>query len=84
MIFDFEPGDRVVNPNNSMNEYIINKKLYDDKTGEVQIFNDITIGKYDVQVTKRVNEFLHLNTQYHKRFEPEHTESDMADDEGRK
>jgi len=42
------------------------------------------VGKYDVQVTKRVNEFLHLNTQYHKRFEPEHPESDMADEEGRK
>ncbi len=39
---------RVVQPNNSLNEYVINKKLVDDKTGEVQIINDITIGMYDV------------------------------------
>ena len=41
---------RVINPNNSMNEYVVNKRLYDDKTGEVQVFNDICVGKYDVQV----------------------------------
>ena len=41
---------RVVQPNNSMTEYAVNKKLYDDKTGEVKIFNNITIGKYDVVV----------------------------------
>jgi len=39
---------RVVNPNNSLSEYAINKKLYDDKTNEVSIANDITVGKYDV------------------------------------
>ena len=39
---------RVVNPNNSLSEYAINKKLYDDKTNEIKIINDITIGKYDV------------------------------------
>ena len=33
-----------------MSEYIINKKLVDDKTGEIKIFNDITVGKYDVIV----------------------------------
>ena len=41
---------RLVNPNNSMNEYVMNKRLYDDKTGEAQIVNDITVGKYDVIV----------------------------------
>jgi hypothetical protein len=41
---------RVIQPNNSMNEYVINKRLYDDKTGEVQVMNDMTIGKYDVIV----------------------------------
>ena len=35
---------RVINPNNSMNEYVVNKRLYDDKTGEVQVFNDICVG----------------------------------------
>ena len=39
---------RVVNPNNSLTEYAINKKLYDDKTNEIKITNDITVGKYDV------------------------------------
>tara|TARA_R110002012_G_scaffold52941_1_gene136021 strand:+ start:4939 stop:7137 length:2199 start_codon:yes stop_codon:yes gene_type:complete len=39
---------RVVQPNNSLSEYVINKKLVDDKTGEIQIINNITIGKYDV------------------------------------
>ncbi len=39
---------RVVQPNNSLSEYIINKQLVDDKTGEIQIINNITIGKYDV------------------------------------
>jgi hypothetical protein len=39
---------RVVQPNNSLSEYVINKKLVDDKSGEIQIVNNITIGKYDV------------------------------------
>ena len=41
---------RIVNPNNSMSEYVINKKLVDDKTNEVKLINDITIGKYDLAV----------------------------------
>ena len=41
---------RVVQPNNSLSEYMLNKKLVDDKTGEIQIINNITIGKYDVIV----------------------------------
>mgnify|MGYP003148165253 CR=1 FL=1 len=39
---------RVIQPNNSLSEYVINKKLVDDKTGEIEVFNDITVGKYDV------------------------------------
>jgi len=41
---------RLVNPNNSMNEYVINKRLYDDKSGETHVINDMTRGKYDVIV----------------------------------
>ena len=41
---------RIVNPNNSMSEYVINKKLVDDKSSEIKIINDITIGKYDLVV----------------------------------
>ena len=39
---------RVVQPNNSLSEYVVNKKLVDDKSGEIKIVNNITIGKYDV------------------------------------
>jgi hypothetical protein len=41
---------RVVQPNNSMSEYVINKRLVDDKTGEIKVMNDITVGRYDVIV----------------------------------
>ena len=55
---------RVVQPNNSMSEYSVNKQLYDDKTGEIQILNDITVGKYDVVVvagsTLPTNRFAEL------------------------
>jgi hypothetical protein len=42
---------RVVQPNNSINEFTINQRLYDDKSGEVQTINDIAKGKYDLVVT---------------------------------
>ena len=41
---------RILQPNNSMSEYVVNKRLYDDKTGEVKVVNDITLGSYDVIV----------------------------------
>lgn len=41
---------RLLQPNNSLNEYIINKRMVDDKTGEIKILNNITTGKYDVVV----------------------------------
>jgi hypothetical protein len=49
-LYQAEKIFRVVNPNNSLNEYVINKRLVDDKTNEVQVMNDITVGKYDVIV----------------------------------
>ena len=39
---------RIVQPNNSMNEFVINKRLYDDKTKEIEIFNDLAVGCYDI------------------------------------
>tara|TARA_R100000808_G_C2152673_1_gene162277 strand:+ start:2466 stop:4547 length:2082 start_codon:yes stop_codon:yes gene_type:complete len=39
---------RIVQPNNSINEFVINKKLVDDKTKEIEVFNDIGRGKYDI------------------------------------
>ncbi len=41
---------RVVNPNNSMSEETMNQRLYNDKTGEIDLINDITVGKYDLIV----------------------------------
>ena len=41
---------RIVNPNNSINEYVVNKRLVDDKTGEIEVMNDIGRGLYDVIV----------------------------------
>ena len=38
---------RVVQPNNSLSEYVINKQLVDDKSGEIEVVNNITVGKYD-------------------------------------
>ena len=55
---------RIVQPNNSMSEYAINRQLYDDKTGEVKVVNNITVGKYDVVVvagsTLPTNRFAEL------------------------
>ena len=49
-LYKTEKVFRIVQPNNSMSDYVINKKLVDDKTGEIKIMNDITIGKYDIIV----------------------------------
>ena len=49
-LYKTEKVFRVIQPNNSINKYIINKKLVDDKTGEIKIFNNIAIGKYDIIV----------------------------------
>ena len=41
---------RVVQPNNQISEYMVNKRMTDDKSGEIKIINNIGIGKYDVVV----------------------------------
>tara|TARA_R110002096_G_scaffold394008_3_gene589140 strand:+ start:793 stop:2877 length:2085 start_codon:yes stop_codon:yes gene_type:complete len=41
---------RVVQPNNSISEVVINKKLVDDKQQEIGVFNDISVGQYDLIV----------------------------------
>ena len=41
---------RLINPNNSMSEFMINKRMVDDKSGEIKILNDIGVGAYDVIV----------------------------------
>ena len=55
---------RIVQPNNSLTEYAINQKLYDDKTGELKVVNDISRGAFDVIVvtgsTLPTNRFAQL------------------------
>ena len=63
-LYTVEKIFRVVQPNNSQSEYAINKQLYDDKTAEVQVVNNIAVGKYDVIVvagsTLPTNRFAEL------------------------
>tara|TARA_R100001530_G_scaffold60761_2_gene43870 strand:+ start:3618 stop:5831 length:2214 start_codon:yes stop_codon:yes gene_type:complete len=49
-LYTSEKVFRVIQPNNSINKYVINKKLVDDKSGEIKVFNDIAVGKYDIIV----------------------------------
>ena len=49
-LYQAEKVVRIVQPNNSMSEFAINKKLYDDKTGELSVMNDISRGAFDVVV----------------------------------
>ena len=49
-LYTSEKVIRLLQPNNSINEYVVNKKLYDEKTQEIKVINDITTGKYDVVV----------------------------------
>ena len=55
---------RIIQPNNAKSEYAINKQLYDDKSGEIKVINNITTGKYDVVVvagsTLPTNRFAEL------------------------
>ena len=49
--YDFRKSFRIVQPNNDINEYTINKRLYDDKTKELMsIENDVSIGQFDIRV----------------------------------
>ena len=49
--YDFKKTFRIVQPNNDINEYTVNKKLYDDTTQELQsIQNDINVGQFDIRV----------------------------------
>ena len=41
---------RILKPNNSMNEYTVNKRLYDDKGELAGVINRLDMGKYDVIV----------------------------------
>lgn len=63
-LYKTEKIARIVQPNNSINEYVINKRLYDDKGNEIEVINDITRGSYDIIVvagsTLPTNRFAQL------------------------
>ena len=63
-LYQAEKVVRIVQPNNSITEYAINKKLYDDKSGELDVINDISRGAFDVVVitgsTLPTNRFAQL------------------------
>lgn len=63
-LFTTEKIIRVVQPNNSITEYTANKRLYDDKTNEINVVNNIAVGKYDVVIvtggTLPTNRFAQL------------------------
>ena len=49
--YNFKKTFRIVQPNNDLNEYTVNKRMYDDKTMELQsIENDVSIGQFDIRV----------------------------------
>tara|TARA_R100001594_G_scaffold139658_2_gene184251 strand:- start:1186 stop:3198 length:2013 start_codon:yes stop_codon:yes gene_type:complete len=49
--YDFQKTFKIVQPNNDMTEFTINRKVYDDKTKELmQVDNEITVDKFDIKV----------------------------------
>ena len=49
--YDYQKTFRVVQPNNDIDEYTVNKRLIDDKSKELmQIENDITLNRFDIRV----------------------------------
>jgi hypothetical protein len=49
--YNFQKTFRIVQPNNDINEFTVNKRLYDDKTKELQtIENEISVGQFDIRV----------------------------------
>jgi len=49
--YSFQKTFRISQPNNDINEYTINKRLYDDKSKELmQIENEVSVGQFDIRV----------------------------------
>ena len=49
--YTYKKSIRIVQPNNDITEFTINKRMYSDKTKELQsIQNDIGIGQFDIRV----------------------------------
>ena len=49
--YNYKKTFRIVQPNNDLDEFTINQRMYDDKTQELQtIENDVTVGQFDIRV----------------------------------
>ena len=49
--YNYQKTFRIVQPNNDINEFTVNKRLYDDKSKELmQIENDVSVGQFDIRV----------------------------------
>ncbi len=49
--YTFQKTFRIVQANNDLSEYTINKRIYDDKSNElITIENDISLGQFDIRV----------------------------------
>ena len=49
--YSYQKTFRIVQPNNDLDEYTVNKRLLDDKTKELQsIENDISVGRFDIRI----------------------------------
>jgi len=49
--YDFKKTFRISQPNNDLNEYTVNKKIYDDKTQELmKIENEVAVGQFDIRI----------------------------------
>jgi hypothetical protein len=49
--YDFQKTFSIVNANNNLTDYTVNKKLYDDKTGAITAReNQLHVGDYDIRI----------------------------------
>ena len=49
--YTFEKTFRIVQPNNDINEYTVNKRLYDDKSQQLMsIQNELSMSRFDIRV----------------------------------
>jgi len=49
-LYNTEKIVRLIQPNNSMTEYMVNKRMYDDNGQVTEIINNLAVGKYDLIV----------------------------------
>ena len=49
--YNFQKTFKIAQPNNDINEYTVNKRLYDDKSKQLmEIENEVSVGQFDIRV----------------------------------